>query len=221
LSVESYYKTMDNVIEYKDGATFLDLNTGWEDKVSMGRGWAYGMEFLAQKTVGKTTGWIGYTWAKSERLFDRAGQEINFGKVFPAKYDRRHDLSLVVMHKFSEKIDLSGTWVYSSGDCATLGLQNYSGSDNNELKYIDQRNNYRKPAYHRLDLGVNFHTKGKHGTKTWNISVYNVYNHNNPFYIYSGSKNTYFPNGELSSQKMLNQISIFPIIPSISYIYSF
>jgi hypothetical protein len=223
LSVEGYYKTMDNIIEYKDGATFLNINTGWEDKVSMGRGWAYGVEFLAQKTIGKTTGWIGYTWAKSDRLFDRPGQEINFGKVFSAKYDRRHDLSVVVSHKFSEKIDISGTWVYSTGDCGTLGLQNYAYNewDNEGLSYIDQRNNYRKPAYHRLDLGINFHKQKKHGTRTWNISVYNVYNRNNPFFIYSGSKETYLPNGERNSKRVLKQISIFPIIPSVTYIYSF
>jgi hypothetical protein len=195
----------------------------------MGRGWAYGVEFLAQKTMGKTTGWAGYAWAKSERLFDRPGQEINFGNVFPSKYDRRHDLSFVVLHKLSDKIDFSGTWVYSTGDCVTLGLQNYSGFRyyneygffNDELTYIDQRNNYRKPAYHRLDLGVNFHKKKKHGTRTWNISVYNVYNRNNPFFIYSGSKETRLPNGEYRSQRVLKQISIFPIIPSVTYIYNF
>ena len=229
LSLESYYKTMNNIIEYKDGASFLNINTGWEDKVNMGRGWAYGVEFLAQKTFGKTTGWFGYTWAKSERLFDRPGQEINFGKVFPAKYDRRHDLSLVILHKFSEKIDFSGTWVYSSGDWATLGLQDYNGLriDNEygfyvpELSYIDKRNNYRKPAYHRFDLGVNFHKKKKNGTRTWNISIYNLYNRNNPFFIYPGSKSISLPNGEYQSKKVLYQISIFPIIPSITYIYSF
>jgi len=229
LSIEGYYKTMDNIIEYKDGATFLDINTDWEDKVSMGRGWAYGVEFLAQKTVGKTTGWVGYTWAKSERLFDRPGQEINFGNAFPAKYDRRHDLSIVALHKFSEKIDISGTWVFSSGDCATLGLQDYQQFRFNEvygyyyddLSYIDKRNNYRKPSYHRLDFGVNFHKKKKHGTRTWNISIYNVYNRNNPFFIYPGSKEIQLPNGGYSSEKVLKQISIFPIIPSFSYIYSF
>jgi len=221
LSVEGYYKTMDNIIEYKDGASFLDLNTGWEDKVNMGRGWSYGIEFLAQKTVGKTTGWIGYTWAKTERLFNRQGEEINFGKVFPAKYDRRHDLNLVVLHKFSEKTDISGTWVYSTGDCATLGLQNYSGLEDNELVYIPKRNNYRKPAYHRLDLGVNFHKKLKHGIRTWNISVYNVYNRNNPFFIYPETEVTSMFSGEIKTEKVLKQICIFPLIPSISYIYKF
>jgi len=129
LSLEGYYKSMENLIEYKDGATFFGSSTGWEDKVSMGRGWAYGIEFLAQKSMGKTTGWVGYTWSKSERLFDRAGQELNNGLSFPAKYDRRHDLSIVVSHKFSDRFDLSGTWVYSTGSCGTLALQEYAGSD--------------------------------------------------------------------------------------------
>ncbi|MDR1631845.1 MAG: TonB-dependent receptor [Dysgonamonadaceae bacterium] len=224
-SIEGYYKTMDNIIEYKDGATFLNINTGWEDKVSIGRGWAYGVEFLAQKTVGKTTGWVGYTWAKSERQFDRPGQELNFGRIFPAKYDRRHSISIVAMHRFGEKIDVSGTWVYNTGDCATLGLQKYAHPDyysaydyRDGLSYIDQRNNYRKPAYHRLDFGINFHKKRKHGTRTWNISIYNLYNRNNPFLILPDEK--YSDDGR-TSKKVLKQISIFPIIPSVSYTYKF
>jgi hypothetical protein len=223
LSVEGYYKTMDNILEYRDGATFLSTETGWEDKVAVGRGWAYGVEFLAQKTVGKTTGWIGYTWAKSERQFDRHGQEINFGRVFPSKYDRRHDLSIVATHRFSEKFDLTGTWVFSTGDCATLALQSYSDpqSPGNSLDYIDARNNYRKPAYNRLDLGMNFHKKTAHGRRTWNVSIYNVYNRLNPFLVYVGSKESRTADGYYISKPTLKQVSIFPIIPSISYIYSF
>jgi len=137
-------------------------------------------------------------------------------------------LSIVVSHKFSEKIDVAGTWVYSTGDCATLGLQKYYDYGNyylnwenqEGLSYIDRRNNYRKPAYHRLDLGINFHKQKKHGTGTWNISVYNVYNRNNPFFIYAGDKWGVFPDGS-TSKKVLKQISIFPIIPSVTYTYSF
>ncbi|MDR1518446.1 MAG: TonB-dependent receptor [Dysgonamonadaceae bacterium] len=231
LSVEMYYKTMDNVLEYRDGATFMSMETDWESKVATGRGWAYGVEFLAQKTVGKTTGWVGYTWAKSNRKFDRPGQELNFGRTFPAKYDRRHDLSVVATHRFSEKIDVSGTWVYSTGDCATLALQNYTDpaessyfgefSSGDGLGYIDQRNNYRKPDYHRLDLGINFHKKKKYGIRTWNISIYNVYNNNNPFFIRQDSKSVQNPNGSWSEKKVLKQYSIFPVIPSVSYIYKF
>ncbi|MDR0541026.1 MAG: TonB-dependent receptor [Dysgonamonadaceae bacterium] len=232
LSLESYYKTMDNLIEYKDGATFLTAGTGWEDKVSAGKGWAYGVEFLAQKTVGKTTGWIGYTWSKTERLFDRPGEELNFGKVFPAKYDRRHDFNIVVTHKFSDRIDVSATWVYSTGNCATLGLQEYSGveipkhntsgrGDESGLTYISQRNNYRNPDYQRLDLGVNFHKRKKYGIRTWSIGVYNVYNRMNPFFVYPQDKGYYDENDQYKRSKVLKQVTIFPIIPSISYSYSF
>ncbi|MEI8204575.1 MAG: TonB-dependent receptor, partial [Bacteroidota bacterium] len=100
---------------------------GWEDKVALGKGWSYGVELLAQRSIGKTTGWIGYTWSKTERLFDRPGKDmINNGEVFPAKYDRRHDLSIVVSHKLNEQIDFSATWVYSTGNCATLAMQTYT-----------------------------------------------------------------------------------------------
>ncbi|GHT40709.1 TonB-dependent receptor [Bacteroidia bacterium] len=229
-SLEAYYKSMNNLIEYKDGATFLGSTTGWEDKVSVGKGWAYGVEFLAQKTIGKTTGWLGYTWSKTERQFNRPGEELNFGHVFPAKYDRRHDISIVVSHKFSPKIDVSGTWVYSTGNCATLGLQEYYGPKipglinyggyEDELTSITQRNNYRNPDYHRLDLGINFHKQKKHGIRTWSFSIYNMYNRMNPFFIYQGDKN-YYEGNEYKWRKVLKQVTIFPIIPSVSYSYSF
>ena len=236
LSIEGYYKSMHNLIEYKDGATFLGSSTGWEDKVVMGDGWAYGIELLAQKSFGKTTGWIGYTWAKSDRLFNRPGQELNYGRVFPAKYDRRHDISIVVSHKFSETFDLSGTWVFATGNTGTLALQHYAGgtipetNDNryydspqyitNELNYISGRNNYRFNPYHRMDIGMNFHKKKKYGTRTWNISVYNAYNNNNPFLVYP--KETYNWNPVTQQpivKKSLVQISVFPVIPSVSYSY--
>lgn len=250
LSVEGYYKSMDNLIEYKDGATFFGSSTSWEDKVSMGRGWAYGVEFLAQKTVGKTTGWLGYTWSKSERLFDRQGQELNNRIAFPAKYDRRHDLSIVVSHKFTERFDLSATWVYGTGSCGTLALQNFGGTNvpqsnsssnmyfynynsngnvttvsnpiSTTLPYVSSRNNFRYEPYHRLDVGMNFHKQLKHGKRTWNISVYNVYNQLNPFLTTVTDKYQYNPiTGTGTSKKALTQISIFTIIPSVSYTYKF
>ena len=232
LSLEGYYKSMDNLIEYKDGASFMGESSGWEEKVVMGRGWSYGVEFLAQRSFGSTTGWLGYTWSKTERLFDRPGQELNYGKVFPAKYDRRHDLSLTVMHKFSEKIDLSGNWVFATGNTATLGLHTNQGPvipNTNEMysypasqTYISSRNNYRYNNYHRMDLGVNFHKKKKRGTRTWNISIYNVYNQLNPFMVYQSSHGSYNPKtGQYESNKVLKQVTLFPIIPSVSYSYKF
>ena len=222
ISVEGYYKIMDNLLEYKDGASFFGSSDTWENKVCIGKGWAYGIEFLVQRSFGKTTGWVGYTWAHSKRQFDREGMEINGGKVFPAKYDRRHDISITVQHKFSERFDLSGTWVFSSGNCGTLGTQIYEGlvDDWGSISTINalERNNFRMGNYHRLDLSVNFHKQKKHGIRTWNISVYNVYNHKNPFIVYTSYK---WDDATNTERKVLMQASLFPIIPSVSYSFKF
>ena len=222
ISVEGYYKTMDNLLEYKDGASFFGSSERWDEKVCMGKGWAYGVELLVQRSFGKTTGWIGYTWAHSKRQFDREGQMINNGKVFPAKYDRRHDISVTVQHKFSDKFDLSGTWVFSSGNCGTLGTQVYEGLPNDwgEFQHINalERNNFRMGNYHRLDLGANLHFPLNPGLLTLNFSVYNVYNHNNPFLVYTGYV---YNESTQQTEKKLMQVSIFPIIPSFSLSYKF
>ena len=222
ISVEGYYKTMDNLLEYKDGASFFGSSERWDQKVCMGKGWSYGVEFLIQRSFGNTTGWVGYTWAHAKRQFDREGMIINDGKVFPAKYDRRHDLSITVQHKFSDKFDLSGTWVFSSGNCGTLGTQVYEGLitdwGTSPAIYARERNNFRMGSYHRLDVGMNFHKQKKHGVRTWNISVYNAYNHNNPFIVYTDYK---WDEATQLENRVLMQASLFPIIPSVSYSYKF
>lgn len=232
LSVETYFKSMDNLIEYKDGAGFWGSSTGWEEKVSMGRGWAYGVELLAQKTMGKTTGWLAYTWSKTERKFDKPGQELNNSKVFPAKYDRRHNISLTMNHKFSERFDLSGTWVYNTGNSGTLALKQYKPLEAADLSWqnyytidhVSERNNYRLPDYHRMDIGFNWHKKKKHGVRTWNISLYNAYNQKNPFIVRQSYSDDYEYNPvtqTYDSRKIFVKTSIFPIIPSLSYSYKF
>ncbi|MDY5970016.1 MAG: TonB-dependent receptor [Bacteroidales bacterium] len=228
LSVEGYYKSMNNLLEYKDGASFWNSRAGWENKVAMGKGWAYGVEFLAQKNVGKWTGWLGYTWSKTMRHFDRKGMELNNGNVFPAKYDRRHDINVVIMYKPNERFDISGTWVYSTGNAVTLAMQYFEGSNvyeggtmTYEVPYVESRNNYRMPSYHRMDLGVNFHKEKKHGVRTWSISVYNVYNRKNPFLIYTDyGRGTIMDDGTAYSLSLM-KASLFPIIPSVSYNFKF
>ena len=220
LSVEGYYKTMDNVLEYRDGTSFLGSTTGWEEKVAMGRGWAYGVEFLAQKKTGKLTGWVGYTWSKTMRQFDREGNIINFGEPFPAKYDRRHDLSVTASYEINKKIDVAATYIYGTGVCGSLAMQIISviPGFSKELEYyyptvsvdyLEGRNNYRMPSYQRLDVGVNFKRQFDNGCRrTINVSVYNTLNRNNPFLVYrDGSE--------------LKQLSIFPIMPSVSYTFEF
>src|SRR5574344_1507985 len=228
LSVEGYYKRMNNLMEYKDGASFWGNSVNWEDKVCLGEGWAYGVEFLAQRTVGKYTGWVGYTWSHTNRLFNHAGQVLSNGEVFPAKYDRRHDISVVLMYKPNDHFDASITWVYSTGNTATLALQEFDGNETSGIddaygsySYYQSRNNFRMPAYHRMDASVNFHKQLKHGTRTLNISVYNLYNHKNPYILYEKSNTTYTSESGQHCSSALVQLSIFPIIPSISYIFQF
>lgn len=227
LSVEGYYKYMNNLLEYQDGASFFGSSQGWEDKVAMGRGWSYGVEFLAQKTLGRFTGWLGYTWSHTDRKFDREGNIINQGNTFPAKYDRRHDVSLVLTYKFNEKIDASLSWVFSTGNACTLAMEDIDASEDGmddddyyyydrSIPYVSSRNNYRMPNYHRMDVSVNFHKKLKYGKRTINISVYNLYNRQNPYLIYKS-----YQYGFMDDYQVLKQLSIFPIIPSISYSWHF
>lgn len=217
-SVEGYYKTMKNLLEYKDGASFILSDANWENLVEVGKGWSYGAEILLEKKKGKTTGWIGYTLSWTERQFDN----LNFGEVFPYKYDRRHDISVAVTHKFSEKVDIGVVWVYGTGNAVSLAKEKYQtlgnqsgsyyGYGSNSVDNIESRNNYRLPSYHRLDVGVNFHKKKKRYERTWSFGVYNIYSRQNPFYIY-------FSNNLGKTE--LTQVSIFPIIPSVSYKFKF
>ncbi len=212
-TAEVYYKWMDHLIAYKPGATFIS-NSDWQDNVETGgNGEAYGLELLLRKQKGKTTGWIGYTLAWSNRQFEN----LNEGNPFPFKYDRRHDLSIVLNHQLTKRIDVGATWVYSTGNAFT-GPQSYYtvGQDGNTpvdvLRYTD-RNELRIPSYHRLDLSINFRKKKKWGERIWNISVYNAYSRRNPMFIYA--KDRY------GRKPSFQQVSLFPIIPSFSYIFKF
>ncbi len=217
LSVEAYYKKMHNMLEYKDGASFLGVSSGWEEKVLMGDGWSYGVELLAQRTIGDITGWIGYTWSRTMRQFDRPGQTINDGKPFPAKYDRRHDISIMVSYKRNDNFDCSATWVFSSGNTGTLAMHEYVDPETGQtVSYIESRNNYRLPPYHRLDVGLNWHKQKKHGIRTWSFSVYNLYNRKNPFMVFERNNMHSVVDGTHYNASLV-KLSLFPIIPSISY----
>lgn len=226
LSVEAYYKSMSNLLEYKDGASFFGMSVGWEDLVVLGDGESYGVEMLIQRSIGKFTGWIGYTWSKTMHHFNRPGMVLNNGNPFPAKYDRRHDLSIVMSYKFNDKVDVSATWVFSTGNAATLSMQRYPEAFENPEDYSDPdlvgnggslsvfsgRNNFRMPNYHRLDVGANFHKEFKRCRRTINISCYNTYNRKNPYIIYESNQHSY-----AGYNSALVQLSIFPVLPSAAY----
>jgi hypothetical protein len=214
LSLEGYYKTMSNLITYKAGYSNLESTESWENAVETGgEGEAYGMELFLQKKKGKTTGWIGYTLSWANRRFDN----INFGEWYSYKYDRRHDFSLVISHKFNDKWDVGATWVYGTGNAITFpqgvytGLPQVSPWNGQAFDFVESygnRNSTRLPAYHRLDFGVNKHKKRKKWDSTLSLGAYNVYNRKNPFFAYLAYED---------NVRVAKQVSLFPIIPSISY----
>ncbi len=225
VSIEAYYKHMNNVIAYKDGASFLTVDEPgsedkikWDENVTSGQGWSYGLEFLLKHDGGRFSGWLGYTLSWTELQFDA----INFGKKYFARYDRRHDLSLVVIHKVSKDITFTTTWVYGTGNAITLPKSEYiavvpgqgqQGSYNNYVSDYGAKNGFRMEAYHRMDMGIQFHKQLKRSTRIFEISVYNLYNRKNPYFYYIGYDN--------SGNRKLRKINLFPMLPSISWTYKF
>ncbi len=222
LVFETFYKEMYNLIELKEGESIFgnfnsssSANQTWETKVTQGRGWAYGGELLIKKDIGKLTGWIAYTLAWSNRKF----ADISFGQLFPYRYDRRHDLSIVGVYKLNDNWNFGLTFVYGSGNPITLSQINFIPINNifisddysdKTVNFYGQRNNYRLPAYNRLDLSANWSKQIKLGKRTWSFGVYNVYNHLNPFFVDVEKYNE-------DNKPKLVIYSIFPIMPSISY----
>jgi len=224
-SVEGYYKKMTNLISYKEGASFIDLGD-WQDKIEQGVGESYGAEFFIQKKKGKTTGWLGYTLAWTNRQFEN----INGGRVYPFKYDRRHDISAVVIHEFGERISASATWVYGTGNAVTLPVSKslvYIPDNNGDYNSVEverpsSKNAFRMDPYHRLDIGVDFIKQKKRYKRRFTIGAYNVYNRKNPFFIYSVEGDTWDPySGTYVDQQEFRQFSIFTIIPSFSWGFEF
>ncbi|MBX9853477.1 MAG: TonB-dependent receptor, partial [Cytophagaceae bacterium] len=184
LTDEVYYKWMKRQIDFKDGAQ-LFANPNLTDEFLFGKGWAYGNEIYFEKKKGKTTGWVGYTLSWTWKKFEG----INQGNKFPARYDRRHDISLVVMHKLSERVHITGTWVYGTGNAISLAvgrfyLQDYFPASSIVVpEYLD-RNSFRMPSYHRLDLGLVWKFKPKWGESDLTFNVINAYNRRNAYFIY-------------------------------------
>ncbi len=243
VEIEAYYKNMKNLIEYKEGANFLLNTEDWESQVERGRGIAYGMEWFIQKKKGRLTGWLGYTLSWANRTFEN----INFGKTFPYKYDRRHDISLVGNYQLNKKWTLNAAWVFNSGNYVSLSTSNhitanYGGGDNyawytfpsaNTSTFTiyainpglnsnpPSRNNYKLPDYHRLDITVSRKKITKRGNQSeWVIGVTNVYNKFNP----SNFSQSYEVVKEGADERIISttqQYALLPVLPTLSYSLSF
>lgn len=219
-SLEGYYKWLHNQIAYQDGAKLSFSEVGWQDRVAQGEGRAYGTELMLRKTRGNLTGWIAYTLSWSDRIFP--GGEVNNGIRFWDKYDNRHKVNIVANWRINRKVELSAAWIFSSGNHMTLETEKYFDISGRERPFISERNNYQLPPYHRLDLSANFYRFGKKGQEhIWNISIYNAYVHHNPFLIIEGENYVDNTEGKPINKRTYKSISIFPIIPSISYTYKF
>ena len=214
-SLEFYFKDMKNQIEYKEGYTPNSLDDT-ENSFVFGNGWSYGSELYINKAKGRLTGWIGYTLSWTWRKFP----DLNFGEKYPAKYDRRNDLSVVSMYELNKKWKLSATFVYGTGNALTLPQRFYliNGVLTQEYSRINQ---YRLPSYHRLDLSAILTPKKNEGRKwksEWVFSVYNVYSRKNPYFIYFDQSGNAL-DGSLRIQA--KQVSIFPIIPAFTWNFKF
>lgn len=214
-SVEVYYKDMKNLIEYKENLTAeSDVGTNPDNNFAFGNGYSYGAEFFFKKRTGKLTGWIGYTWSHTRRKFP----DINNSVEFPAKYDRRHDISFIAQYDFNDEWQAAAVWVYATGNATTLPVARYLIDGRLQVIYGD-RNSFRMADYHRADISVTYTPKtDKKWKSSWNFSVYNVYNRYNPYFIYFSSD---VKLEELSIITKAKQVSLFSILPSITYNFSF
>ncbi len=224
-SIDAYYKTMQHLSEYKYGTSFIIDNISWDEQLlSSGVGKAYGVEFFFAKTKGQFTTWLKYNLGWSSRQYP----ELNDGKPFYYKYDRRHDVSIVLQYKLKKHFDFSLSWTYGTGWRITTPsakytsdatIANYDNANvpligNQNLKtYWNSRNNYVLPAYHHLDIGMNYTKKAKRVTHQLNVSIYNLYNNLNIFSVYR-QENVDNDGNKFSKYK---QLSLFPILPSIGY----
>ena len=209
-SAEAYYKRLDNLIDYRNGAD-LFFNETVEAELVYGKGEAYGVELLLRKNCGRLTGWVSYTLSRTLRDFDA----VNGGEPYPARQDRIHDLSIVSMYDLTPRWQISATWVFNTGDAATFPSGSYD-FEGTSIPYYTERNGYRFPNYHRLDLGATFIArKTNRYESSWNFSVYNAYGRQNTYAInFSANED----NPEINEA---TQIALFRWIPSVTWNFKF
>lgn len=223
ISVEGYYKSMRNVIEYvENNLNFQSATSRWDENVIVGRGWSYGMELLLEKKTGTFKGWIAYTLARSERAFPN----VNQGRVFPYKYDRRHDVEVVLSQQLGKRWVLSANWQFNTGLPLTLPAGSYErvteptpnypppAEPPGEVDVVGDRNSLRMQDMHRLDISATHTKQRKRTAYVLTVGFMNVYNQQNPFFYY-------YSRNEVTRERQLTMLSIVPILPSVSYAIKF
>ncbi len=235
LSLEAYYKSMNNLIDYKEGYNTIRGSNNWQDHIETGgHGRSYGIEFLLQKISGRSTGWISYTLSRTTRQFEN----INEGKEYPFTYDRTHDVSVVYNFKINEHFDFSASWVFATGNAITLPVAYYYGIDENYnyhwwddnpgdpdaftydtyIEIYEGKNSFRMRSYHKMDLAISWQRTKKKSERKWSLNIYNAYNRKNPFYYYVRDINM---NTGLEPEWAIYQKSYFMIMPSVSWTIKF
>ncbi|MBM4175688.1 MAG: TonB-dependent receptor [Ignavibacteria bacterium] len=217
-SIEGYYKNMQNLLEYSSAATF-SIDTEVEDQLVVGKGEAYGIEIFLQKRAGDLNGWIGYTISWTRRLFD----ELNRGQIFYPRYDRRHDVSIVLSYSLFNHWNISATWTYGTGQAYTLPTGQYyfneiGGTSNQNIRFnYLERNAFRLPAYHKLDLSISYKFRWLSSSMNATFGLFNVYNRKNPFAQYIS-----FETNEAGEKiPKLKQLTLFPFMPTLSINFTF
>ncbi len=218
VTFETYYKSLKNLLEVKEGYKF-DILENWEESVVQGNGDAYGFETMLERRYTRLSGWVGYSLAWSNRQFDA----LNNGKEYRFKYDRRHNISIVLLYKLTDRMDINLTWLYASGSLITLAtniVQDYRASTDIDIngisrlnhEYASSKNNVQLPDFHRLDLSFNYTKQKKKYVAKWNFGVYNLYNRQNACFITRdniNNKESYYLTG------------LYPFFPFISYSFNF
>ncbi|MDA3927363.1 MAG: TonB-dependent receptor [Prolixibacteraceae bacterium] len=223
LGFDVYKKDLSNLLEFKPTEIIDHTVSNWTDVTLTGKGEAKGVELMLEKRTGNLTGWIAYTLAKSDREF----KGINNGKLFPFRYDRRHNISVVASYNFNKNKKITASWVYNSGYYLTLNYNSYVVNINNyqeEINNYSERNNFLTPSYHRLDLSYSSSKVKEKGVRTWTFGLYNSYNRINPFSFYYTEPQDPGPNGDDSNKTFERKFvmsGMFPIIPSVSYSFKF
>ncbi len=223
-SIEAYHKKLIDILDIKAESSFFDYSLNWEELLVSGSGVSDGIELLLHKKSGSLSGWFGYTYSETYNKFD----ELNNGKRFPASTDRRHDISMFLSYQFNSRVDGGITWTYGSGTPISLPSDKYYAPELPTAQYeeetgynmlVSERNGYRMPNFHRMDIGFNFKKNKKWGMRIWSAGIINVYGHQNPFFLYfDDNKNE--ETGDFYWS--LKQFSLFPLpLPYVRYTIKF